>query len=403
MNTLGRLRLVRAPKPQPLLAGPATRLAVAKDSAANQVLEVIPHAKRSHVANLLQKNSNDVQTTVTALLQRQHQGTMLSPVVDLVNLEQEDSKIPARSVAAETTIASPSIESKISCYCCYDDFPIAELCQCQDGHLICVDCLKGYAETQIFGMGKLGVKGKDDKKPIMQLQCFKDDCKMGFGRDFLLKALPPKTVDRYDELQAQISLDAAGLANLVKCPKCDFRAELDERTQVFSCQMESCRFQSCRKCGLDAAHVGKHSCEEAKQRLLASSGKHKVEEALTLAKLRNCPQCNRSFLKESGCNKMTCPNCGCLSCYLCRGKITREEGYRHFCQTPHCDHSSCGKCQLHSSDNDLKKKDVAEMRKAGLEAAGEDDGPGSGVVDQLMNHRPAKKTKTPTKKKRHRK
>jgi hypothetical protein len=62
--------------------------------------------------------------------------------------------------------------------------------------------------------------------------------------------------------------------------------------------------------------------------------------------MRNCPQCGQSeiplstgrflliifdqdFVKESGCNKMTCPKCRSLSCYVCRALI---KGYDHFDQ-----------------------------------------------------------------------
>lgn len=48
---------------------------------------------------------------------------------------------------------------------------------------------------------------------------------------------------------------------------------------------------------------------------------------MTRALMRNCPKCQRAFVKEEGCNKMTCPYCYTASCYECRRII---DGYGHF-------------------------------------------------------------------------
>lgn len=41
---------------------------------------------------------------------------------------------------------------------------------------------------------------------------------------------------------------------------------------------------------------------------------------------RSCWQCKRKFIKEAGCNKMTC-TCGARMCYICRQPVTN---YSHF-------------------------------------------------------------------------
>jgi hypothetical protein len=41
---------------------------------------------------------------------------------------------------------------------------------------------------------------------------------------------------------------------------------------------------------------------------------------------RSCWKCKRNFIKEAGCNKMTC-NCGAAMCYICRQPVTN---YTHF-------------------------------------------------------------------------
>lgn len=51
-----------------------------------------------------------------------------------------------------------------------------------------------------------------------------------------------------------------------------------------------------------------------------------IEARLTEAMIRRCHRCQKAFVKEFGCNKMTC-TCGATSCYVCRAK---DIDYDHF-------------------------------------------------------------------------
>lgn len=51
-----------------------------------------------------------------------------------------------------------------------------------------------------------------------------------------------------------------------------------------------------------------------------------IEKRVTEAMIRKCHRCGKQFVKESGCNKMTCV-CGATSCYVCRA---RDIDYSHF-------------------------------------------------------------------------
>jgi hypothetical protein len=52
-------------------------------------------------------------------------------------------------------------------------------------------------------------------------------------------------------------------------------------------------------------------------------------------------------------------------CYVCNTPLAKGNPYLHFCQTPHCDHSTCGKCKLYTND---EEDDEQAMREAGLTA-----------------------------------
>jgi TRIAD3 protein (E3 ubiquitin-protein ligase RNF216) len=248
----------------------------------------------------------------------------------------------------------------VECSCCFDEVAIDDMVACRDeGHLFCQDCLKAYAENQVFGSGNLGID-KETKQPALELKCFHGDgCSSGFHRICLEKALPVKVLRKYDELQFQVSIERAGLDDVCTCPKCGFQAALDPSQRIFYCPVEDCQFESCRSCG-EASHIPLRCDEVEKDQ--ETKGRLTVEEAITNAKIRKCPKCSQGFIKSDGCNKIRC-GCGAFVCYVCRAKI---KDYSHFCQTPHCEHQTCRKCPLYTKS---EEDDERAMREAGLTAA----------------------------------
>lgn len=136
---------------------------------------------------------------------------------------------------------------------------------------------------------------------------------------------------------------------------------------IFHCPDADCGLETCRNCG-EPAHIPL-KCSEV-EKAHETKGRLKVEEAITAAKIRTCPKpgCGKKFVKEDGCNKMTCPSCSTWSCYICRALIPRNVSYAHFCQTAHCQHQACKKCPLYSK---VEEDDKRAMREAGLQAAEE--------------------------------
>ncbi|CAG8973310.1 hypothetical protein HYALB_00000072 [Hymenoscyphus albidus] len=144
----------------------------------------------------------------------------------------------------------------------------------------------------------------------------------------------------------------------------------------FVCQNSECGRASCLSCS--KAWTDIHICHESSLLALRTQ----VELAMSLAIKRTCPRCNTSFVKSSGCNKLTCI-CGYQMCYVCRKDIGNGEGYRHFCEhfRPNggrgC--TECAKCDLYRCEDDdvvvKKAKEEAErqwMEKEGTDLGGDE-------------------------------
>ena len=102
---------------------------------------------------------------------------------------------------------------------------------------------------------------------------------------------------------------------------------------------------------------------------------------MTQARLRQCTnaRCKTKFYKTEGCNKMTCSSCQSHMCYLCRVHIPStgpRSGYGHFCQTPFCEHASCGQCPLYTDpieDDRRAMRQAADDAKAAATRAAEEE------------------------------
>lgn len=128
----------------------------------------------------------------------------------------------------------------------------------------------------------------------------------------------------------------------------------------FECKSPRCALPSCMSC-FKLWH-DPHVCHESAVLSLRTT----IEAARTAAVKRTCPHCGLGFVKESGCNKLSCV-CGYMMCYICRqglGNGVGGEGYRHFCQHFRPAGGKCGDCDR----CDLYK---AEDEEALVKRAGE--------------------------------
>ncbi|KAL3420006.1 E3 ubiquitin-protein ligase RNF216-like protein 2 [Phlyctema vagabunda] len=204
------------------------------------------------------------------------------------------------------------------CGCCFDDYPLNRMVHCNNEdhlHWFCRQCAKQMAENEI-GNSKY------------ELNCMSmDGCKAGFAQDQRTLFLDEKSCIALERNEQEAMLRMSGIENLASCPFCPYAAEYPpvEINKEFQCMAPDCEKVSCRLCKLES-HIPKTCEENAKENGL--SIRRQIEEAMSAALIRKCNKCGTPFVKEEGCNKMTCTRNHCFNvqCYICSKSCT----YDHF-------------------------------------------------------------------------
>ncbi|CRG91475.1 hypothetical protein PISL3812_08524 [Talaromyces islandicus] len=329
------------------------------------------------------------------------------------------------------------------CQCCLDDVTFEQISTCSsDGHAICFSCIRRTMHEALFGQGwdNSVLSARSTLKciaPVSHGVCDGHLSPTLIKQAILLEKAGTETYRKFEERVASEALLKSRL-KLVRCPFCSY-AEVDpvfhpaagqglewhyrggnifttilttiflldlipllsipllipllfyphtlaaifrtslqnmglrSRNKRFLCKNPSCQRASCLTCR--KSWRDPHSCEEPLQQSLRTT----VEAARTAAIKRTCPRCNLSFVKSSGCNKLTCV-CGYSMCYLCRKALNPADansnnnddedadvGYKHFCEhfrvNPGSRCSECNKCELYKAEDD---EEIA--RKAGERA-----------------------------------
>ncbi|KZW03026.1 hypothetical protein EXIGLDRAFT_636660 [Exidia glandulosa HHB12029] len=249
----------------------------------------------------------------------------------------------------------------VECGCCFGEYRFDTMIQCPDAHLFCISCVRAYAGTKLAD-GHADIPCPSSSDP---------PCKMHFSESELRRALKEGQMDLWGRVRARRDLESAKIDGLEECPFCDYACVVENPDEkLFRCaRVEECGEVSCRKCK-KRDHLPK-SCKEAEQDNVLDA-QHAVEEAMTKALMRNCPKCSKAFVKETGCNKMSCPYCHTLSCYVCRQIII---GYDHFDQMPGGQRrpagNKAGKCPLWDEGQNVELRHRAEVEAAAKRALAE--------------------------------
>lgn len=237
------------------------------------------------------------------------------------------------------------------CSACFDGLPMNRQLHCNGptAHFTCFECAATYVKSEV-GESRCGV-------------LCPAGCGAGFAHHQLDLLEDKQLLAKLAQLQQEKDIRDAGLDDLEECPFCDYKAILppvDEDFE-FRCANPECEKVSCRRCKA-SSHIP-ISCEQyAKDNKVSS--RHKIEEAMTAALIRSCNKCNKTFIKDYGCNKMTCPSCGHRQCYVCSASI---KDYEHFAgdgrRRAIASGGSAG-CPLYDNVEERHEREVQEAEKA---------------------------------------
>ncbi|VBB84173.1 Putative E3 ubiquitin-protein ligase [Podospora comata] len=237
----------------------------------------------------------------------------------------------------------------LECGCCFGDFPQNRMvhCNAETVHFFCRECAKRMAETQV-GISKY------------QLDCMSTDgCEGTFSKSQKDLFLDGKLTVALDRIEQEAVLRLAGIESLETCPFCPYAAEYPpvEVDKEFRCISEECGRVSCRLCRLET-HTPK-TCQEV-ARESGHSARREIEEAMSAAMIRTCNKCKTPFIKENGCNKMTCTRKGCgnIQCYVC----SKSCDYSHFDEPARG--GKPGNCRLFDETEERHAREVREAEEA---------------------------------------
>lgn len=320
-----------------------------------------------------------LRETGSAELDGELHASLLAPLLQQRREEQElgDFRLASQLNEKEARAADALYE----CECCFGDVTFEEIATCSaDAHVICYHCIQRTIHEALFGQGwgksvDLEYSTLKCLAPLPIGAC--DGClhPQVVRQAILQDTAGHKTYRNFEDRLASETLLKSQL-KLIRCPFCSY-AEADPvfhpsgrgidwrirrdggiiptalmvlflldlvpilvipiliflfldstavmvifdnairhlclkiRPKRFTCASPSCQRISCMTC--KKPWRDPHVCHEP----LLTDLRATVEAARTAAVKRTCPRCGLSFVKSSGCNKLTCI-CGYSMCYLCR-------------------------------------------------------------------------------------
>ena len=204
------------------------------------------------------------------------------------------------------------------------------------------------------------------------------DCKGTIPPSIARSIVSDEIWNKYTNREQTTSLTMSDDGSLLICQWCRYAIQQDPSKAAFDFKCPVCKQLTCSEC--QRKSHGNRSCAEAERRnsdLIKSISDKMSEESIRIC---SNTLCRLPYLKSGGCSHMLC-TCGTATCFVCRKDISAEH-YKHFCDTPHCQHRRCGKCPLWVS----KEREEREIELAGYRVANQVKAP-SKLIKSIMNER----------------
>lgn len=213
------------------------------------------------------------------------------------------------------------------CQCCFDEFSFEDLIKCSNAstlykHVFCKECVVGYIESKLNDNSSCTACMKDiaDEK-----------CGGHYTEQDIKKCLSDEMFVKYENIVEinEANMLAKILPDYKICPFCKkFGIIAENNIQFVLC--ERCKKSWCVLCN-KPDHKG-YQCGKILDSSDIDEIRKVVEDTLTNALIHKCAICKCEYIKEEGCNLMTCPSCKSYSCYICGMHIVPKNGtkYWHF-------------------------------------------------------------------------
>ena len=235
-----------------------------------------------------------------------------------------------------------------TCKVCLEEFKNEELVKCsttslEHQHFVCSTCLEGYIHSQLINN-------------IGNNECMfhgAEKCNGIYNDNVIDKVIDnPETKEKWDEMISITNIFK--LSNICDnyqiCPLCRKWGCIFDTTNsdtinndttnsdtklTINCQ--HCHLSWCNNCkreshGDDSCYKLKfkeHETEEQQCEIIDKMILDTISSIIT----RKCATCGCAYIKDDGCNLMTCYKCCGMTCYLCNAKIYYKEDkgkYWHF-------------------------------------------------------------------------
>jgi len=188
-----------------------------------------------------------------------------------------------------------------------------------------------------------------------------------YGDEELFAFLPQPAFKQYLELKSANEVLALRgiLENYHSCPFCNRYGVQLEDSGITNINCPLCHKDWCIQCNRNK-HPGElcgvirivdSNLKDAEIKI-----RKEVTDTITNVVMKKCPSCRVPYIKDGGCNAMTCNSCKKHSCYICQIIISSDDyGHGHF-------REKGVKCELFSTkkqmdDNDINKKKIDDALK----------------------------------------
>ena len=216
-----------------------------------------------------------------------------------------------------------------NCNCCGDSFDKLLLVSCHNNpsHILCHECFIRHIDLQI-------------ESTNASLDCvFHPNDKCNGLYDLQKIKFVIKSDDKFEKYikyveQSELHKISGIVSNFQCCPHCSkFGLEIDDQVNKLKIICQNCSNYWCNLCRKEYHEIENcyYLTQSPNTKIIDNLHiiNNIIAEIITKSKM-NCPHCKTKYIKEDGCNLITCSKCKCYSCYICNEKIFDNDKGNHY-------------------------------------------------------------------------